>query len=133
MAISNLATSPPFIIKVIALVISVVTAVLTTNQQVGLGPDTLVRYAVVDGTIVTFIVLGVLTLLGYIIGHPLHKKLILLSSGGAVILFLVSGGLILDSYVRDEFKDVQVCFGGILALLNGLMYAADVFLSWKYS
>ncbi|XP_049839605.1 uncharacterized protein LOC126284601 [Schistocerca gregaria] len=133
MALTEVVKNPPFIIKAVTLVLSIIIACLTTNQEVGLGPSTHVRTAVVDGTIVAFIILGILILIGYVIGSPLHLYLILLSSAAGGILFLVSGGIMLDSYVRDPYKYGEVCGAGILALINGLVYACDVFLTWKYS
>ncbi|XP_049794024.1 uncharacterized protein LOC126203698 [Schistocerca nitens] len=133
MAVTDLIRSPSFLIKVVELVLSIIIAGLTTGQAVAASPDIYVRLAVVDGTIVCYIILGVLIIIGYVLECPIHTKLILISSAAACVLFVTTGGLILDAYTRSYFKVTQVIIAGILALVNGVVYAADAFLSWKFS
>lgn len=132
MAVLDLIRSPTFLLKVLELILSIVIAGLTSGQPVGVSPGFYERVAVVDGTIVGYIMLGILIIVGYVLRCPLDDKLILISSAAAVLLFVTSGALILDAYTRGA-KLAQILIGGILALINGLVYAGDAFLTWKFS
>ncbi|XP_049840012.1 uncharacterized protein LOC126284835 [Schistocerca gregaria] len=135
MACSNLLKSPPFIIKVVELLICIALAALTANDRVAEGSDRLVRYAVVNATIASFMLLGVLNIMGYVLGCPIHTKLVVIASAAAVILYLATGLIILETYNQYIFpsRHSNVFIAVILCFISSAAYIVDAILSWKCS
>jgi hypothetical protein len=126
---ANLVRSPIFLVKVLELVLSSTAMILfmaDTTQLFVVRP----KWAVMLGTLVGFIMISIITIVGDVLNTPVHRKLILMLTLPAALLFFSTGGIIIEAYHHASVSTGYLVTSGILAFINGFAYFGDFALTF---
>jgi hypothetical protein len=125
--------SPTFLIKVLELLLSSLAMTLLmadTTILVAVKP----KWAVMFGTLVGFIMISIITIVGGVLKTPLHRTLILMMTLPAALLFFTTGGIIIEAFHHARVSTGYLVTSGIVAFINGFAYIGDFALTfYKYN
>jgi FtsH-binding integral membrane protein len=123
----NLIKSPTFLIKILELVLTSLAVTLfmaVTTRIVAVKA----KWAIMSGTLIGFIMISVITIVGGVLKTPLHRTLILIA-----LLFFAAGGIILEAFHNASNSTAYLISSGIVAFFNGFVYCGDFALTfYKY-
>jgi hypothetical protein len=130
--VAHFIKSPTFLIKILELVLSSLAMTLfmadTTHLVVAKA-----KWAVMFGSLIGFIMISIITIVGAVLKIPLHRTLILIMTPPAALLFFASGGIIMEAFHHASRSTAYLISSGIVAFINGFVYCGDFALTfYKY-
>jgi hypothetical protein len=121
--------SPTLMIKVLELVLSSLAMILfmcDTTQLVTVKS----KWAVMLGTLIGFIMISIITIVGRVLKTPLHRMMILMITLPAAFLFFSAGGIIMEAWHFASSSTGYLISSGIVAFINGFAYLGDFLLTF---
>jgi hypothetical protein len=80
------------------------------------------KLAVLFGTFIGFIMISIIAIVGDILKTPLHRKLTLMTTLPAALLFFATGGIIIEAFHHASVSTGYLVTSGIVAFINGFAY-----------
>ncbi|XP_023727323.1 uncharacterized protein LOC111875357 [Cryptotermes secundus] len=129
--IGDLFKMSTFWLKILELTVTAVCiGLVADNWNVAMTPS---KVAVVNGTLVGYIMLSIVIILGIALDIPLDRTLVLVITLPGAVMFITSGALMIESWDRNPNTTGEVLGSGVMALLNGFIYLVDFGLTYfKY-
>ncbi|XP_021931841.1 uncharacterized protein LOC110835674 isoform X1 [Zootermopsis nevadensis] len=122
---------PTFLLKILQLVVTIICVGLVASEWYVAASPT--KTAVVNGTLIGYIMLSTVIILGVILDTPLDRKLILVITLPGAVMFFASGAIMMEAWNIYAVRSDKVLGAGILTFLNGIAYIADFVLTFlKY-
>lgn len=122
---------PTFWLKILELIVAAICAGLAADEwTVAMSPS---KAAVVNGTLIGYIMLSIVVILGTVLDIPLDRTLILIITLPGAVMFIASGAIMMEAWDKSANRSGEVLGSGIMAVINGLVYLTDFGLTYfKY-
>jgi hypothetical protein len=125
----QLIKSPTFVIKVLELLLTSLAMTLlmadTTHIVAVKG-----KWAVMFGTLIGFIMISIITIVGRVLKTPLHRSLMLMINLSAALLFLTAGGILFEAFHHASSSTGCLVSSAIVTFINGFVYCGDFALTF---
>ncbi|XP_069683390.1 uncharacterized protein [Periplaneta americana] len=117
-----------FLLKLLELLLAIISVGLSSDALVG---DTMEKIAVVDGTLVSSILLAAVLIAGEFLGTPVDKVLHMMVAGVLAVLSIAAGAIMIEIWdSQSPIIPDRVVGAGVLALFNGVVYIVDFILNF---
>ncbi|PSN52910.1 hypothetical protein C0J52_02987 [Blattella germanica] len=102
-------------------IINIVELILIAGRH--MAAPTSPKQATVYGTVLGFSMICIISIIGIVTSRPLSRFIMLLVNFSGGLLYMVSGGIMIETYVDLDYG--RVLGAGIVGLLLGIVYFID--------
>ncbi|XP_023708937.1 uncharacterized protein LOC111865273 [Cryptotermes secundus] len=127
--ITGLIKSPTFLAKIFELVLCCIAVVLFMSDTSYLA-TVKSKWAVVFGTLIGFIMISIIVIVGSVLNTPPHRTLMLMIALPAAFMFFSTGGIIIETWYHANDSTAYLIGSGILAFITGFIYLGDFALTF---
>jgi len=116
------------IMTLIELVVTIICVALVTDMwYVAMTP---IKTVVVNGTLVGYMMLSTVIILGFVLDAPLDRRLVQLIRLPGAVMFIASGIIMMEAWQNFGSRGDRLLIAGILAPVNGVVYLVDFVLNY---
>lgn len=127
--VTGLIKSPTFLAKILELVLCSLAIVLFMSDTSYLV-TVKSKWAVVFGTLIGFIMISIIVIVGSVLNPPPHRTLMMMIALPAAFMFFSTGGIIIETWYHATRSTGYLIGSGILAFITGFIYLGDFALAF---